>query len=593
MNIQKLFELENDLPFQQLNSQVNSFNALKILRLENYEIRHSNILAWLLDPKENHGLRDTFMRKLLEYLLLNEENNAHPHLDTVISILNNSLTESHVYREVKTEYNRFIDLVIMNQQQKFVILIENKFYSSESKNQLDDYLAFIEKNTDDFNIIPIYLTLDGEKPSNAQYFTLSYEQIERILFSILTLFKNQLNNNSYAFIEDYHSVLREKYYQDQEQILQAIEIYRNHSETIDTLFEELSQLYKPLHFEAGYPYEFKMKYKDSITYIYNHGQNILSYSFEQFTQQQFKDVVTSNNHPTVPSLLPPEWGNIKQYQLKNPKYWLGKGLVVWFQKTADQRLRLKAELGPIESHERITLLSKFERNGLVIKESSKSESAIYTSLFMKKIDIQKWNDISEIAEAMFELYNDPQFIVVRDKVAQALNNKIYEENAIQPTNELSNNKDLIRGSFEKWMQQLQIPTAHYRISNRNLSFKLPLFDLYKELLGETREKWWWDNGPLLFWLDVRNNSISFVLEVGPIEANKRIELLKAIQEKGISFNQKGLSETSKYTRLFSKTITFVSINEAGLENIFREFYQDKKLCSILEKLKAIYAELNQ
>lgn len=593
MDIRKIFELENDLAFQQLNSNVNSFNALKILKLENYEIRHSNILAWLLDPKENHGLRDTFMRKFLEYLILNEENNAHPHLENVISLLNHSLMESHVYREVRTHNNRYIDLVIMNQQQKFVIIIENKFYSSESKNQLDDYLSFIEQSVSDFNIIPIYLTLNGETPSNAQYFTLSYEQIEQILFSILTLFKEQLGHNAYSFIEDYHGILREKYYPNQEQIVQAIDIYRNHGETIDWLFEEMSKLSKPLSFEAGYPYEFKMKYKDSIAYIYNHGQNILSYSFEQFIQQHFDGAVESNSHPTTPRLLPPEWENIKNYRLKNPKYGVGKGLVVWFQKTPDQRLLLKAEIGPIESHERLTLLTNFERNGLVIKQSSKSESATYTSVFTKKLDIQKWNDISEIAQAMSALYNDPQFVIVREKIAHALNNQVYVEEAILQTNECTDTKEIIKCSFEKWMQQLQISTSHYRISTNNLSFKIPLFDQFKELLGETREKWWWDNGPFLFWFDLKKDSLYFTLEVGPIEANKRVELLEAIQRKGITFNRKGLNETSKYTRLFSKTISIEKTNEADLIKMFEDIYQDQALLSILEKLEVIYSELNR
>ena len=34
MEIRDLFELENDTAFQQLNQQVNSFNTLKILKLE-------------------------------------------------------------------------------------------------------------------------------------------------------------------------------------------------------------------------------------------------------------------------------------------------------------------------------------------------------------------------------------------------------------------------------------------------------------------------------------------------------------------------------------------------------------------------------
>ena len=43
---------------------------------------------------------------------------------------------------------------------------------------------------------------------------------------------------------------------------------------------------------------------------------------------------------------------------------------------------------------------------------------------------------------MSEIYNVPQFIVVREKIAHALNNQIYTENAIQLTNEITNNKTL-------------------------------------------------------------------------------------------------------------------------------------------------------
>jgi len=222
MESRDLFELENDKTFQQLNQQVNSFNALKILKLENYEIRHSNILAWLLDPKENHGLRDYFLRKMLEHLILIDENGDKLQYEAVGEILNHSLIESHVYREVKTDNNRFIDLIIVNQQLKSVFLIENKFYSTESKNQLDDYLTFIQNIFKDFTIIPIYLTLDGEEPSNQQYFILTYERIESILHIILMLYRSQLSDNVYTFIEDYNQMLREKFYPNQDQIMQAI-----------------------------------------------------------------------------------------------------------------------------------------------------------------------------------------------------------------------------------------------------------------------------------------------------------------------------------------------------------------------------------
>ena len=37
------------------------FNLFDVLRNADYEIRHSNVLAWLLDPGRNHGLGDRFL----------------------------------------------------------------------------------------------------------------------------------------------------------------------------------------------------------------------------------------------------------------------------------------------------------------------------------------------------------------------------------------------------------------------------------------------------------------------------------------------------------------------------------------------------
>ena len=62
---------------------------------------------------------------------------------------------------------------------------------------------------------------------------------------------------------------------------------------------------------------------------------------------------------------------------------------------------------------------------------------------------------------------------------------------------LNETKIQVQNAFKKWMESKNIPENHYRVSSRNLSFKIPLFDAFKEKLGETRETWWWDNGPFL------------------------------------------------------------------------------------------------
>jgi Trp operon repressor len=45
-----------------LEALLSRFNIFRILRAARHEIRHSNMLAWLLTPDENHGLGDGVAR---------------------------------------------------------------------------------------------------------------------------------------------------------------------------------------------------------------------------------------------------------------------------------------------------------------------------------------------------------------------------------------------------------------------------------------------------------------------------------------------------------------------------------------------------
>ena len=592
MEIRDLFDLENEIAFQKLNQQVNSFNPLKVLRIEHYEIRHSNILAWLFNPKENHRLNDYFLRKVLEHLLLMDENVDNPLYSTVSSILNQSLMESHVFREVKTHNNRYIDLVIVNQQLQTVFIIENKFYSTESFNQLNDYLSHIQNISPDFTVIPIYLTLDGETPSNEHYFTLSYERIESILQHLLLLFEGQLNAQAYAFIAHYQEILREKFYPDQEQIVQAFDIYKQHRKTLEYLEQQLPH-HQQLHFEAGYEFGFISKYKNTIQYILKHGNNILSYSFEQFLKLQFDGDVLSHAHPTVPNLLPPEWLTCAALPMKEPNYWLQHGLIIWFSKTNDNRLNVIAEIGPIQHEERLALIHKLEQSRMTFKESSKTEKARYTRIYSKKIDISKWDDADELTQAMVTLYNDEAFVMVREQVAAALRNERMrpEQKPRIPKVSPISNAEQVRQAFKKWAVQNQIPENDYRISSKNISFIIPLFNDFKEIVGETQIKWWWNNGPFLFWYEYSEDEIYFTLEVGPIEAEKRVLLLEAIQSANIKFRKQGLKPDAKYTRIYVKKVHIESLDEAALMKQFNELYHNEELQRILQALQDIHTAM--
>ena len=48
----------------------NDFNIFKVLRLENYEVRHSNFLAWLFDNAASHKMGLLFLKNVLKLVSL-------------------------------------------------------------------------------------------------------------------------------------------------------------------------------------------------------------------------------------------------------------------------------------------------------------------------------------------------------------------------------------------------------------------------------------------------------------------------------------------------------------------------------------------
>ena len=57
-----------------LESKLSGFNIFEAIGVVRQEIRHSNFIAFLLDPFENHRLGDLFLKKLLICVFLKREN---------------------------------------------------------------------------------------------------------------------------------------------------------------------------------------------------------------------------------------------------------------------------------------------------------------------------------------------------------------------------------------------------------------------------------------------------------------------------------------------------------------------------------------
>lgn len=139
------------------------FNIFSILQMETDEVStHSKFIAELLNRKGSHGQKDRFL------ILFNKLFCADLDLNTEKSTV---IIEYYIGK-VETEKGGRIDILIKDDNGK-VIMIENKIYASEQRNQLLRY----------HNAFPcgklFYLTLFGEKSSQdisiEKYQIISYE----------------------------------------------------------------------------------------------------------------------------------------------------------------------------------------------------------------------------------------------------------------------------------------------------------------------------------------------------------------------------------------------------------------------------------
>ena len=101
--MEKLFVNNPDL--EEIGAYLGRFNPIKTMGMEQMEIRHSAILAWLLNPQETHGLRDTFLKGFLSAALREHDAPCPSALD----VSQADMTDAEVRREWRN-----IDLLLLS-----------------------------------------------------------------------------------------------------------------------------------------------------------------------------------------------------------------------------------------------------------------------------------------------------------------------------------------------------------------------------------------------------------------------------------------------------------------------------------------------
>lgn len=203
------------------------FNLFDVLKVSRTEIRHSNMLAWLMDPNENHGLGDAFLKGILQRLMENDLDGKYD----VFKILLSDMYSFSVYREWKN-----IDILLTSSEEKILVAIENKIGSHEHSNQLSRYREILETDFKDYKRVYVFLTPDGEEPSDvANWDVLTYTDVVEVLEHLYG--QIELQQDVSLIIRNYIEVVRRDIVEEQQLIDICNKIYNKHKKALDLIFE--------------------------------------------------------------------------------------------------------------------------------------------------------------------------------------------------------------------------------------------------------------------------------------------------------------------------------------------------------------------
>lgn len=121
-----LLDLIDDDRFQAFHRELvkpREFNTFDVLQYADYEIRHSNVLAWLLRPGDTHGIGARFVRWFVDHV------NGRLRAEDRVRVVENSFEAANV--DVWRERER-VDITIRFKREKWLIAVENKLEAATS-----------------------------------------------------------------------------------------------------------------------------------------------------------------------------------------------------------------------------------------------------------------------------------------------------------------------------------------------------------------------------------------------------------------------------------------------------------------------------
>lgn len=225
------FVMEND-ELLELEARIGRFNIFDALGVVNAEIRHSNFLGWLLDPAESHGAGDLFLKAVLMDMLRQTPEALRPRGVSPIDLDGASIASVDIRREWRN-----IDLLIRCESPRLIVAIENKIRSGEHGGQLLKYKKIVREAFPDDPSMFVFLTREGDEPSDDDWTTYSYAELKRVLERVRRTNEGAIGEDVDTFLDHYLHLIGSRLMDDQVIDDLCRKIYKNHRRAIDLIVD--------------------------------------------------------------------------------------------------------------------------------------------------------------------------------------------------------------------------------------------------------------------------------------------------------------------------------------------------------------------
>jgi hypothetical protein len=214
-----------------IRSYADKINVFSVLRMEHNEIRHSNMLAWLLDPSEKHGLGSDFLRHFLNDVISNNKEVLNSGNIDLASLLLKNIDDFTVFRE------KFrIDILLVSANAKQLIAIENKVGARQSDDQLITYRERLNDEYAGYEKLLLFLTPTKEEPEDEEWIKVTYRSV--LYACEHAADRKDIKSETRMLLSNYIEILKRYIMNENEEIERLCrEIYRKHRSALDLIYE--------------------------------------------------------------------------------------------------------------------------------------------------------------------------------------------------------------------------------------------------------------------------------------------------------------------------------------------------------------------